>query len=113
MNTRSKHIPVIMLSLFVFLAMTALPAMAMNETLIGAVVKTDAGVALSTASGEYLTRGKDIAPYLGMTILVNGNVDNGAMSQTVRVKEMQVLSPNDLIDPAGVPGLNGAAASAG
>jgi hypothetical protein len=113
MKTQPTRIPTLLLALIVVMAATAAPAFAMNETIIGAVVKTDAGVALSTAAGEYLVLGKDIAPYAGMTILVNGDVENGAMSQTVSVKEMQVLSPNDLVDPAGVPGLNGAAASAG
>ena len=103
MKTVPKNLPTLLLvmTMMVLMAVMASPALASNETLIGAVVKTDAGAALSTNDGEYLTLGKDLSAFSGMTVIVSGDVENGALVNTVRVKEMQVLSPNDLIDPEG------------
>lgn len=100
MNTTIKHIPVILFSLIVFLALTALPAMAMNETLIGGVVKTDAGAALSTDSGEYMVLGQDITPFIGETVVVTGNVDVGVLSKTIQGKTVKKLDAKDIVDPS-------------
>lgn len=76
-------------------------AMAMNEELVGAVVKTDQGAALSTDSGEYLLIGKDhLSGMIGKTVVVTGNVEEGSLSKTIRVESVKVLKNKDIIDPA-------------
>ena len=99
MKTNRSRMRTIASVVFVLLAFTVTPALAMNETLVGAVVKTDAGAALSTDGGEYLFLGKDPTGQIGKTVAVTGNVENGVLSQTVRVKTVKVISNKDLIDP--------------
>jgi hypothetical protein len=74
-------------------------AIAMNEELIGALVKTDQGVALSTESGEYLILDRDMRGLIGETVVVSGNVERGTMAKTIHVTSVRVLDPKDIIDP--------------
>ncbi len=83
----------------VFLLTTS-AALAMDEELVGAVVKTDQGCALSTDAGEYLILGKDLTGLIGKTVAVKGNVEVGAMSKTIRVSSVKVVADKDIIDPA-------------
>ncbi len=83
----------------VFLLTTS-AAMAMNEELVGAVVKTDQGCALSTDSGEYLILGKDLTGVEGKTVTVTGNVEDGVKSKTIRVNSVKVMTNKDIIDPS-------------
>ncbi|MFZ0243514.1 MAG: hypothetical protein WAL90_17885 [Desulfobacterales bacterium] len=80
--------------------LTASAALAMSEELVGAVVKTDQGCALSTAGGEYLILGKDLTGLIGKTVAVTGNVEMGTMSKTIRVHSVKVLKNKDIIDPS-------------
>ena len=78
--------------------MTSTSALAMKETLVGAVVKTDAGVALSTAGGEYLPLGRRLNAMEGKTLAVTGYVENGIESNTIQVRWVKVLADKDIID---------------
>ncbi len=80
--------------------LTTTAALAMNEELIGAVVKTDQGNALSTDSGEYLILGNRLAGLQGNTVAVTGNVENGSESSTIRVDSFKVVANKDTVDPA-------------
>ena len=80
--------------------LTTTAALAMNEELIGAVVKTDQGYALSTDSGEYLILGNRLDGLEGNTVAVTGNVENGSESSTIRVNSFKVVANKDIIDPA-------------
>jgi len=79
--------------------LTTTSALAMKEKLIGAVVKTDQGCALSTDSGEYLPLGKDLTGLEGKTVAVTGNVEHGSEASTIRVNSVKVLYNRDIIDP--------------
>ena len=79
--------------------LTASAALAMDEELIGAVVRTDQGSALSTDSGEYLILGKDLTGLEGKTVAVKGKVELGVDSKTIRVNSVKVLNSKDIIDP--------------
>lgn len=89
----------IVLAIGIFFAATATPALAMNEDLVGAVIKTDQGAALSTNSGEYLVLGKDLSVMIGKTVVVVGNVENGILSKAIRAQSVKVLDETDIIDP--------------
>ena len=91
----------IVLAIGIFFAATATSALAMNEDLVGAVVKTDQGAALSTNNGEYLVLGKDLSNMIGKTVVVVGNVENGILSKTIRVQSVKVLNDTDIVDPPG------------
>ncbi len=80
--------------------LTTTAALAVNEELVGAVVKTDQGYALSTDSGEYLVLGKGLDGLEGKTVAVTGNVENGSESSTIRVQSFKVLANKDIVDPA-------------
>jgi hypothetical protein len=80
--------------------LTASAALAMNEELVGALVKTDQGCVLSTENGEYLILGKDLTGLEGKTVAVTGNVEDGAKSKTIRVNSVKVLNNKDIIDPS-------------
>ena len=68
--------------------------------IVGAVVKTDQGVALSTSAGEYLILGKNLEQFIGKTVSVKGEVENGVLSNTIRVTSVRMLTPKDIIDPS-------------
>ena len=87
------------LAVGIILAATVSSALAMNEDIVGAVVKTDQGAALSTDSGEYLTLGNDLSGMIGKTVAVIGNVQDGVLSKTIQPKSVMVLKNRDLIDP--------------
>jgi hypothetical protein len=78
--------------------MTATAALAMNEKLVGAVVKTDQGVALSTAHCEYLPLGRRLIGMAGKTLTVTGKVENGVESSTIQVYGVKVLADKNTID---------------
>ena len=80
--------------------LTATAALAKNEELIGAVVKTDQGYVLSTDSGEYIVLGNRLAGLEGKTVAATGNVENGSLSSTIRVQSFKVLANKDMVDPA-------------
>jgi hypothetical protein len=88
------------LAVGIFFTVAASPALAMNEDLVGAVVKTDQGAAFSTDAGEYLFLGKNLTGMIGKTVSVTGNVEDGVLSNTIRVKSAKVLSNKDYIDPS-------------
>ena len=92
-------IGVMLLTIATLFFATAIPALAMNEELIGAVVKTDQGVALSTDSGEYLILGRDLKNLTGETVAITGDVEIGAMTKTIHVTSVKLLTPEDVIDP--------------
>jgi hypothetical protein len=79
--------------------MTSTSALAMRETLVGAVIKTDTGVALSTPMGEYLPLGRRLNPMEGKTLSVTGDVENGVESNTIHTRWFKVLTDKDTIDP--------------
>ena len=83
----------------IILAATVSSALAMKEDIVGAVVKTDQGAALSTNAGEYLPIGKDLSGMIGKTVVVVGNVEDGVLSKTIRPKSIMVLKDKDLVDP--------------
>ena len=83
----------------IFFLSTATAALAMNQKLVGAVVKTDQGYALSTSNGEYLPLGKPLAGLVGKTVAVTGNVEHGSEISTIRVHSYKVLSSKDTVDP--------------
>ena len=77
-------------------------AMAMEEEIVGAVIDTGRGYAIVANSGEYLVLNKDLSKYVGDTVAVNGNVEIGADTLSFdHINSIQVLSKQDLIDPAG------------
>ena len=82
----------------IFFTLAVASAFAATEYLVGAVVITDQGTALSTDGGEYLFLGKKLPGMIGKTVLVTGNVGNGVLANTIRVKSVKVLSDIDLID---------------
>ena len=90
----------IIITVGIFFAATITSALAMNESLVGAVVKTDQGVALSTDSGEYLVLGRNLSDMIGKTVAVTGNVELGVMSKTIQARSVKVLAKNDIIDPS-------------
>jgi hypothetical protein len=99
MKTSSLFVrPMLLAVVLLFTAMLT-SAIAMNEELIGALVKTDQGVALSTEGGEYLILDRDMRGLIGETVVVSGNVEHGAMATTIHVTSVRVLDPKDIIDP--------------
>jgi hypothetical protein len=99
MKTHSFFVrPVLLAVVLLFTAMLT-SAIAMNEELIGALVKTDQGVALSTEGGEYLILDRDMRGLIGETVVVSGNVERGTMAKTIHVTSVRVLDPKDIIDP--------------
>lgn len=75
-------------------------AMAMEEEVVGAVVDTGVGYAISANSGEYIVLNTDLSKYVGDTVAVNGHVEIGADTLTFdHINSIQVLSKQDLIDP--------------
>lgn len=75
-------------------------ALAMNQQLVGAVIKTDQGYALSTNSGEFLILGKRPAKLEGKTVSAKGNVEKGVLASTISVRSYKVVSDKDTVDPA-------------
>lgn len=77
-------------------------AMAMEEEIVGAVIDTGVGYAISANSGEYLVLNKDLSKYVGDTVAVSGNVEIGADTLSFdHIDSIQVLSNRDLVDPPG------------
>ncbi len=75
-------------------------AMAMEEEIVGAVIDTGVGYAISANSGEYLVLNKDLSKYVGDTVAVSGHVEIGADILSLdHIDSIQVLSNQDLIDP--------------
>jgi hypothetical protein len=103
MQRNKTLIRAIVMTAAIFFAATATSALAMNEDLVGAVVKTDQGAALSTDSGEYLVLGKNLSDMTGETVAVTGNVEDGVISKTIRAQSVKVLDKNDIIDPSASP----------
>lgn len=99
MKTNPSVIRLILLLTVVLFAASATSAFAMKEELIGAIVKTDNGVALSTDSGEYLILGRDLTNLTGETVAVTGTVEDGALSKSIYVTSVKLLTPEDIIDP--------------
>jgi len=93
----------IVMTVGIFFAAAATSALAMNEDLVGTVVKTDQGAALSTESGEYLVLGKNLSGMTGKTVAVTGNVEDGVMSKTIRAQSVTVLDKKDTIGPSASP----------
>jgi hypothetical protein len=90
----------IMLLIFAFLfAATATSALAMSEELVGTVVKTDNGTALSTDAGEYLILGKNLENLTGKDVAVTGDVEIGALAKTIRVATVSILDVNTAVKP--------------
>lgn len=100
MKSSTIRIGLLIMVIGIVFLLTASAALAMNEELVGAVVKTDQGCALSTDSGEYLIMGKDLTGLEGKTVAVTGNVEDGAKSKTIRVTSVKVLNKKDIIDPS-------------
>lgn len=98
MVQKKKLIRSIVVVMGVMLTFAVTTAFTATEDLVGAVVKTDQGAALSTEDGEYLFLGRNLYGMIGKTVLVTGNVENGVLASTVRVKSVKVLSSTDLID---------------
>ena len=91
MKTKPTMISAMLLACVFLFAATATSALAMNEELIGTVVKTDNGAALSTPDGEYLPLGKDLEIYTGDTVAVTGDVEVGVLAKTIRVASVSIL----------------------
>jgi hypothetical protein len=98
MKTILSHIGLAALIGGIVFLMTTTSALAMKEKLVGAVVKTDQGVALSTNHGEFLPLGRRLDGMVGKTLAVTGNVENGVESSTIQVQGFKVLSSKDTID---------------
>jgi hypothetical protein len=95
-------IGILLLAAGIVIVLTAGPAMAMEEEIIGAVVKTDQGAALSTEAGEYLILGKNLDKLIGKTVAVTGQVEEGADTQTIRADSVRILVDKDIVDPPDV-----------
>ena len=102
MRPKTTAIGILLLAAGVVIVLTAGPARAMKEEIIGAVVKTDQGAALSTEAGEYLILGKNLDKLIGKTVAVTGRVEEGVDTQTIRVDSVRVLTDKDLVDLPGV-----------
>ena len=100
MKTNKATLSIILLALIGLISAVSTSALAMNEDLVGAVVKTDQGVALSTDSGEYLVLDKDMKAFIGETVAVTGEVEDGVLTKTIHVTSVNVLTPKDIIDPS-------------
>jgi hypothetical protein len=100
MKYPTTRIGLLALVVGVVFLLTASAALAMNEELVGALVKTDQGCALSTDSGEYLILGKDLTGLEGKTVAVTGNVEDGVKSKTIRVNSVKVINNKDIVDPS-------------
>ena len=99
MRANKQFIRSIVLAMGIIFTVMASSALAMSRDLVGAVVKTDQGAAISTDGGEYLVLGKDLTPMIGKTVLLNGNTESGVLANTIRVKTVKIMSNKDLIDP--------------
>ena len=99
MNVKPTIIITALLAVVFFFAATATSALAMTEELVGTVVKTDNGTALSTAAGEYLILGKDLEIYTGDTVAVTGDVEVGALAKTIRISSVRMLGVNPVSKP--------------
>lgn len=100
MNAKLNIIRPVLLAFVIFFAATATSALAMTEELVGTVVKTDDGVALSTDAGEYLVLGKDLDIYSGDTVAVTGDVEVGALAKTISVASVSMLDVNPVVKPS-------------
>ena len=100
MQTTASQIGIMALVGGIIFMLSCTAALAMNRQLIGAVIKTDQGYALSTKSGEFLILGKRPANLEGKTVSVKGNVENGALASTISIRSYKVLSNKDTVDPA-------------
>jgi len=100
MKSSTTRIGLLTTVIAIVFLLTASAAMAMNEELVGAVIKTDQGCALSTDSGEYLILGKDLTSLEGKTVTITGNVEEGVKSKTIRVNSVKVMTNKDIIDPS-------------
>ena len=100
MKVHTSRIGLLVLIGGICFLMATTVALAMNQELVGAVVKTDQGYALSTDSGEYLLLGKGLDGLEGKTVAVTGDVENGSESSTIRVHSFKIVSNKDVIDPA-------------
>jgi hypothetical protein len=91
---------VTMLAAVLTLILSVPAAMAMEEEIVGAVIDTGVGYAISANSGEYIVLNTDLSKYVGDTVAVSGHVEIGADTLTFdHINTIQVLSNRDLIDP--------------
>jgi hypothetical protein len=100
MLTNKKLIRSIVVTMGIMFTFAVTSAFTATENLIGAVVTTNQGTALSTDGGEYLFLGNDLSAMTGKTLDVTGYVENGVLANTIWVKSFKVLSNEDLIDPS-------------
>jgi hypothetical protein len=102
---RHRNICSVWMAAVVLTLIISVPAaMAMEEEVVGAVVDTGVGYAISANSGEYIVLNTDLSKYVGDTVAVSGHVEIGADTLTLdHINTIQVLSKQDLIDPPGAP----------
>ena len=97
-NIRNVWVAAVVLTLIISVP----AAMALEEEVVGAVVDTGVGYAISANSGEYIVLNTDLSKYVGDTVAVSGNVEIGADTLSFdHIDSIQVLSNRDLVDPPG------------
>ena len=75
-------------------------AMAMQEEIVGTVMKNGDTYNLLADNAEYMViAGNKLEKYIGDTVAVTGNVDFGTEFPTIRVDSVRLVSHKDLITP--------------
>jgi hypothetical protein len=74
-------------------------AMAMEEEIVGTVIKKGDSYALLAPNAEYIVVGKNLDKYIGDTVAATGDVLVGAEFDTIHIDSVQVVSHKDLITP--------------
>ena len=75
-------------------------AMAMQEEIVGTVLKNGETYNLLADNAEYMViAGSKLEKYIGDTVAVTGNVDFGTEFPTIHVDSVRLVSHKDLITP--------------
>ena len=74
-------------------------AFAMEEKIVGTVMKNGDTYALLAPSAEYMVVGKDLKNYVGDTVAATGDVYVDSEFATIHIDSVRVVAYKDLITP--------------
>jgi hypothetical protein len=60
-------------------------AIAAEDSIMGTVMKTDAGLVLKTAEGNLIISGEDLSDMVGKTVKATGTITEGVKGKTITV----------------------------
>jgi len=91
---RCKRAFLICFVLFAFLFLSSSPntiAAALEETVVGTVVKSGKGFVIEADDGDYVVKGKDLSKMVGKLVEVTGTITESDKGDSIEVKSVEEI----------------------